>query len=229
MLRTPITDIFFDLDHTLWDFERNSALTYQHLFDNFEIEVPLEGFLKHYVPLNLAFWKAYREGRISKEKLRYERLKTVFERMDLYVSDEQIHYLSVAYIENLSAQTHLIPHCMEMLQYLSKTYKMHIITNGFEEVQARKLKNSGISHYFTEVIDADRAGVKKPDPRIFNMAIEVTGIRPESGVMIGDNFEADIQGARSVGLQALHFNVHKEPAHEVCPIIINLQQIRSYL
>ncbi len=229
MLKRPITDIFFDLDHTLWDFERNSALTYQQLFEDFEVEVPLEEFLAFYAPLNLEFWKAYREGRISKEKLRYERLKTVFDRMGIGVSDTQINHLSLAYIENLSTHTHLIPHCLETLQYLSKTYKMHIITNGFEEVQARKLKNSGIHHYFSEVIDADRAGVKKPDPRIFKMAVEVTGIRPETGVMIGDNFEADIQGARAVGLQALHFNVHDEPSHGVCPMIFNLQQIRSYL
>jgi putative hydrolase of the HAD superfamily len=229
MLRRPITDIFFDLDHTLWDFERNSALTYQKLFSDFDVEVPLEGFLEHYVPLNLSFWKEYREGKISKEKLRYERLKTVFDRMQIHVSDEQIQYLSGAYIEHLSLQTHLMPGCVETLHYLSKAYTMHIITNGFEEVQARKLKNSGIAPYFKEVIDADRAGVKKPNPRIFNLAVEVAGIRPECGVMIGDNFEADIQGARSVGLQALHFNVHNEPAHEVCPIIVSLRQIRSYL
>lgn len=229
MLSGPITDIFFDLDHTLWDFERNSALTYQGLFEDFDVDVPLSEFLKHYVPLNLEFWKAYREGRIGKEELRYERLKRVFDRMSLRVSDDQIHYLSGAYIEHLSSQTHLIPHCLETLQYLSKTYKMHIITNGFKEVQARKLENSGIRDYFTEVIDADRAGVKKPDPRIFNLAVEAAGIRPETGVMIGDSFEADIKGARSAGLQALHFNVHDEPVHELCPIILNLSQIRSFL
>jgi putative hydrolase of the HAD superfamily len=229
MPEAPITDVFFDLDHTLWDFERNSALTYQMLFERFEVEVSLERFLEHYVPLNLLFWKAFREGRISKEKLRYERLKTVFERMAFPVSDRQIHQLSEAYIENLSTQTHLLPNCVEVLQYLSGRYKMHIITNGFEEVQARKLKNSGIEHYFVEVVNSDRAGVKKPDPRIFNMAIEAAGIRPESGIMIGDSFEADILGARSVGLRALHFNVHNEPVHDVCPIIRDLGQIRGYL
>ena len=229
MLKQPITDIFFDLDHTLWDFERNSALTYEQLFNEFEVDVPLEGFLQHYVPLNLQFWKIYREGRITKEKLRYDRLKAVFDRMQIQISDAQIDYLSHAYIENLSTHTHLIPHCLETLQYLSKSYRMHIITNGFKEVQARKLKNSGIRHFFSEVIDADRAGVKKPDPRIFKMALEVVGIRPEAGVMIGDNFEADIQGARAIGLQALHFNIHDEPAHRECPMIANLQEIKSYL
>lgn len=229
MPEAAVTDVFFDLDHTLWDFERNSALTYQLLFERFEVEVSLERFLEHYVPLNFLFWKAFREGRISKEKLRYERLKTVFERMALPVSDRLIHQLSEAYIENLSAQTHLLPNCMEVLQYLKGKYKLHIITNGFEEVQARKLRNSGIEHFFTEVVNSDRAGVKKPDPRIFTMAIEAAGIEPGSGIMIGDSFEADILGARSVGLQALHFNVHDEPVHDVCPIIRDLRQIKGYL
>ena len=229
MPEAAVTDVFFDLDHTLWDFERNSALTYQLLFERFEVGVSLERFLEHYVPLNFLFWKAFREGRISKEKLRYERLKTVFERMALPVSDRLIHQLSEAYIENLSAQTHLLPNCMEVLQYLKGKYKLHIITNGFEEVQARKLRNSGIEHFFTEVVNSDRAGVKKPDPRIFTMAIEAAGIEPGSGIMIGDSFEADILGARSVGLQALHFNVHDEPVHDVCPIIRDLRQIKGYL
>ena len=229
MLKKPVTDIFFDLDHTLWDFERNSALTYQQLFQDFDLEVDLDSFLGHYVPLNLLFWKAFREGRISKEKLRYERLKTVFDRMELRVSDRQINYLSEAYIDNLSLHTHLLPNCMEILEYLNKRYKMHIITNGFEEVQTRKLSNSGIAHYFRTVVNSDRAGVKKPDPRIFNMAIEAAGIQPESGVMIGDSLEADIHGARAVGLQALHFNVHNEPSHGFCPVILDLKQIKQYL
>ncbi|MGA9239940.1 YjjG family noncanonical pyrimidine nucleotidase [Robiginitalea sp.] len=229
MLKQPITDIFFDLDHTLWDFERNSALTYEQLFRDSDLEVDLDSFLEHYVPLNLLFWKAFREGRITKEKLRYERLKTVFDRMELPVSDRQINFLSEAYIENLSSHTHLLPNCMEILEYLHKGYKMHIITNGFEEVQTRKLQNSGIAHYFRTVVNSDRAGVKKPDPRIFTMAIEAAGIQPESGVMIGDSLEADIKGARAVGLQALHFNVHNDPSHGVCPVILDLDQIKLYL
>ncbi len=229
MLRQPISDIFFDLDHTLWDFERNSALTYQNLFAEHAIDLPLDAFLAHYVPLNLQFWKKYREGRITKEKLRYQRLKSVFDRLDYAVSDEEIHTLSEAYIEQLSSHTHLVPYTLEILEYLKGRYRLHIITNGFEEVQFRKLRNSRIEGYFTEVVNSDRAGVKKPDPRIFQLALEAAGIHPETGVMIGDNLEADIQGARSVGLQALHFNVHREPEHQLCPIIQDLREIKSYL
>lgn len=229
MLKKPISDIFFDLDHTLWDFERNSALTYRNLFEEHAIELPLEEFLGHYVPLNLQFWKKYREGRITKEKLRYERLKTVFDRMGFPISDTGIHRLSEAYIEQLSSHTHLIPYCLETLDYLRGKYRLHIITNGFEEVQFRKLRNSRIDSYFQEVVNSDRAGVKKPDPGIFRIALEAAGIQPERGVMIGDSLEADIKGARSVGLQALHFNVHQEPDHQICPIIRDLREIKSYL
>ena len=229
MLKTPISDVFFDLDHTLWDFERNSARTYQDLFVEFEIEVSLKDFLHEYVPQNFIYWKQFREGRIDKETLRFERLRTVFERLGYPVTHGQIHRLSEAYISQLSSHTHLVPNCLEILEYLKGRYRLHIITNGFEDVQFRKLNNSRIAGYFTEVINSDRAGVKKPHPGIFRMALEATGIRPEAGVMIGDSLEADIAGAKGVGMQALHFNVHGEPGHGLCPVIYDLLEIKTYL
>ena len=224
-----MTDIFFDLDHTLWDFERNSALTYESIFTEHNIQVSLSDFLECYVPLNLQFWKLYREGKIEKEALRYQRLKTAFDQLDYPVEDPTIDLLSEAYIQQLSTYTHLIPWTVEVLQYLKPKYKLHIITNGFEEVQYRKLRNSGIAEYFHEVIDSERAGVKKPHPDIFNMALRLTGADPTSSVMIGDSLEADIIGARAVGLQTLHFNAHKDPHHDNGPIIEDLREIKRYL
>ncbi|MEJ2163533.1 MAG: YjjG family noncanonical pyrimidine nucleotidase [Robiginitalea sp.] len=229
MLEQPVSDIFFDLDHTLWDFERNSALTYESLFREYSIQVSLEAFLECYVPLNLHYWKEYREGRIGKESLRYERLKTVFDQLEYSVSDKEIDQLSEGYIAQLSSQTHLVPNCLEILDYLKGKYRLHIITNGFEEVQHRKLKNSRIESYFTKVVNSDLAGVKKPHPQIFRMALEMAGIRPEAGVMVGDSLEADIQGAREVGLQAIHFNIHGDPGHELCPVIGDLIELKTFL
>ena len=140
-----------------------------------------------------------------------------------------IHLLSEAYIDQLSTHTHLVPSAREILGYLKPKYKLHIITNGFEEVQSRKLNNSGISGYFKEVIDAERAGVKKPHPEIFQMALRLTGAVAQSSVMIGDSLEADILGARAVGWQTLHFNAHGDPAHPNGPIIGNLSEIKRYL
>ena len=229
MLDHPITDIFFDLDHTLWDFEKNSALTYEQIFREQEITVTLPDFLEIYIPLNLQYWKMYREGRINKERLRYERLKTVFDQLKYAISDAQILLLADEYIRHLSSKTHLMPHSIEILEYLKGKYRLHIITNGFREVQHRKLQNSRLTPYFIEVIDSERAGVKKPDPKIFEMALEVAEVPAQRALMIGDSLEADIIGSRKAGLQALHFNVHNEPLHEYCPIIHHLQEIKSYL
>lgn len=229
MLKKPITDIFFDLDHTLWDFERNSALTYEKIFRAHGIGVSLTEFLECYIPLNLKYWKLYLEGKIEKQALRYQRLRTVFDRLGYSIGDADINLLSEAYIEQLSTHTHLIPSALEVLDYLKSRYRLHIITNGFEEVQARKLDKSGIAAYFGAVVNSDRAGVKKPHPEIFRMALRLAGTTPGASVMIGDSLEADILGARAVGLQTLHFNVHGDPDHTHGPVIGELREIKRYL
>ena len=229
MLKHPITDIFFDLDHTLWDFDRNSALTYQNIFADLGIGVELSDFLHVYIPRNLQYWKLYRDGQIGKEDLRYQRLRSVFDQLGYPIADEQIYLLSEAYIEGLSTHTHLMPYALEILDYLHRGYRMHIITNGFEEVQFRKLRNCGIEHYFAQVIHSERAGVQKPNPRIFELALREAGVEAHKAVMIGDSLEADILGARAVGLQALHYNVHDDPSHDYCPIIRHLGEIKNHL
>ncbi|MDG1572083.1 YjjG family noncanonical pyrimidine nucleotidase [Robiginitalea sp. M366] len=229
MLKHPITDIFFDLDHTLWDFERNSALTYASIFEIHGVGVNLEAFLEAYIPLNLAFWKRYRDGEITAEDLRYQRLKTVFDRLGYTAGDELIHLLSEAYIDQLSTHTHLLPDALDILEYLQGSYRLHIITNGFEQVQLRKLRNSQIAGFFQEVIHSETAGVKKPHPRIFELALDRSGAQAACSVMIGDNLEADILGARQVGMQALHLHVHGEAGYGVCPVIRELREIKNYL
>ena len=229
MLKQPVTDVFFDLDHTLWDFERNSALTYRKVFELHGMDLDLEVFLAIYVPANLRFWKMYREGRITKEALRRRRLQEVFSEMGIRVDTPTIDRLADAYIEYLSTHTHLVPYSREILDYLGGRYRLHIITNGFEEVQARKLQNSGIAAYFTEVVNSERAGVKKPHPAIFRLALRLAGAEPASCVMIGDSLEADILGARAAGLQTLHYNAHNDPVHENGPVISHLREIKSYL
>ncbi|MBT8204083.1 MAG: YjjG family noncanonical pyrimidine nucleotidase, partial [Eudoraea sp.] len=213
MYRNLITDIFFDLDHTIWDFEKNSALTFDKIFADNEIEVDMEAFFEIYVPLNLSYWKLYREEKISKPELRYQRLRNTFDQLSVSISDELIHTLSVEYIEHLCTFNHLIPNALQILEYLKPNYKLHIITNGFQEVQHKKLENASISEYFQQVIDSETAGVKKPDPHIFNYSLKQANVLPEKAIMIGDSLEADVLGARAVGLHTLHFNVHNDPSH----------------
>ncbi|SHJ74918.1 YjjG family noncanonical pyrimidine nucleotidase [Pseudozobellia thermophila] len=229
MLRNTVTDIFFDLDHTLWDFEKNSALTFEKILLDHNIDISLDDFLKVYVPANHAFWKLYREERITKEELRYQRLKTVFDRLRYRVSDTLIHKMAEDYIANLSSYNHLFPNAVAVLDYLKPKYNLHVITNGFREVQGRKLRNAGIHQYFGQVIDSEMAGVKKPNPIIFELALEKAGTRPERSLMIGDSLEADIQGALAVGYHAVHFNAHGEPAHGHCKMIDDLIEIKFFL
>jgi len=229
MHRQNISDIFFDLDHTLWDFEKNSALTFQKIFTEVEIDVNLPEFLEVYVPVNLAFWKLYREDKIKKPELRYQRLKTTFDAIQYDIKDEVINILSTEYITNLAAFNNLLPNTVEILNYLKPKYRLHIITNGFEEVQTRKLVNSNIFEYFDQVINSEMAGVKKPNPEIFELALKKANTAADKSLMVGDNIEADILGAKAVGFHALHINAHNDPKHEHCAMIDDLREIKNYL
>ncbi|NER15147.1 noncanonical pyrimidine nucleotidase, YjjG family [Leptobacterium flavescens] len=228
-MKDKITDIFFDLDHTLWDFDRNSNLTFGKILKTNRVDVLLEDFVKVYVPLNAEYWKLYREERISKEELRYGRLKDTFDRLKMKVEDELIHRLSDQYIQELPNQNYLFENTTEILDYLRPNYKLHIITNGFEEVQKGKLNNSKIGHFFTHIINSEMVGVKKPNPRIFEFALEKASVSPENTVMIGDNLEADILGAKNMGMNTLHFNSNNEEIHDHSIIINDLLEIKQYL
>ena len=229
MFNNFVTDIFFDLDHTLWDFEKNSMLTFRKIFDENDIHIRLDSFLEYYVPLNLHYWKLYREERISKTELRYQRLKRSFDALEYAVEDHTINRLSESYIEHLSSFNNLVPNAIEILNYLKPKYRLHIITNGFEEIQEKKLRESDIFNYFDKIINSEMAGVKKPNPRIFQLALEMAEVVPEKSLMIGDSIEADILGAQSVGLNTIHFNAHNDPMHDYCEIIHDLGEIKSYL
>ena len=229
MYKELVTDVFFDLDHTLWDFEKNSALTFEKIFRESELEVDLNRFLKVYAPINLAYWKLYREEKISKPDLRYARLRNTFDQLSIRVEDHTINSLAVEYIEHLSTFNHLIPNTLAILDYLRPKYRLHIITNGFQEIQRKKLENASIASYFEHVIDSETAGVKKPNPHIFNYSLQVAAVRPDKAIMIGDSLEADVLGARAVGLHTIHFNAHNDPSHEYGEIIDDLIEIKAYL
>lgn len=229
MFKDLITDVFFDLDHTLWDFEKNSALTFEKILAQNQVPVKLEDFLEVYVPNNFVFWRLFREEKITKTELRYQRLKTTFDTLGLEVTDVLVHNLSEAYIANLSSYNHLFPNAISILNYLKPKYKLHIITNGFEEVQNKKISNSNLDSFFDHVINSEMAGVKKPNPIIFNLALERANAQPEKSLMIGDSLEADILGAKAVGFKVLHFNAHNEQKHEYCDMITDLSEIKLYL
>ncbi len=202
----PITDVFFDLDHTLWDFEKNSELAFYNVFEIHKIEINIPLFLSIYEPINLQYWKWYRDEKITKQQLRRGRLNDAFAQLGLTFPTKIIDSLAESYIEYLPLHNHLLPGTIEVLNYLKPKYKLHIITNGFEEVQTRKLKNSNIHPYFNSITNSEKVGVKKPNPLIFYYALNQANTIPEKSVMIGDNIEADILGANAVGMYTLLFS-----------------------
>lgn len=224
-----LTDIFFDLDHTLWDFETNSAHTFEKILGRNRVRVELDAFLGIYSPINFEMWKRYREQEIGQDELRYQRLKRTFDALDMDVGDVLIHRLSQEYIEHLPEHTHLLPNTLEVLEYLYPKYNLHIITNGFQEVQSRKLKGSGIDRFFNILVNSEMAGAKKPDPQIFRMALEMAGADPGCSLMVGDNLQADILGAKRMGMQAIHYNSNGEAGHDICRIIHDLIEIKSLI
>ncbi|MEL4306535.1 YjjG family noncanonical pyrimidine nucleotidase [Joostella sp. CR20] len=229
MQHKDITDVFFDLDHTLWDFEKNSALTYQKIFSDHEIGINLSDFLTEYVPYNQELWKLYQEDKVSKEDLRYKRLKVTFDRLGLKVNDAKIFQLSDDYITYLSSFNHLFSDTIETLDYLAPKYKLHIITNGFAEVQLGKLKNSKIYHYFNVIMDSETAGVKKPNPLIFQTALQQANVKAENSMMIGDSYDADIIGAQGVGMHTLFYAPTEDYLNVNTEKVAELKQIKQYL
>lgn len=229
MKLADIKHIFFDLDHTLWDFDKNSGLAFTSIFLKNRIGVEMESFLQAYTPINANYWKLYRENKVSQEELRYGRLREAFDKLKVEVSDAQLKLLSTDYIDYLPRHNHLLEGTLEILEYLRPNYSLHIITNGFKEVQHLKMKNSGILDYFETVTTSEDAGVKKPDRLIFEKALEDAGAKVAESVMIGDNVEADILGAKEIGMQAILYNYYGEPCLVDCPQVLKMKEIEVYL
>ncbi len=224
-----ITDVFFDLDHTLWDFDRNSALTFDKIFKLNNIEVKLQDFLNHYQGINQNYWKLFREEKIDKDTLRFGRLNDAFLAIGEKVSKDVIVKLSDDYITYLSTFNHLFDDTVEILNYLQPKYKLHIITNGFEEVQHKKLIRSNIHKFFKTITNSETTGVKKPNPIIFNFALDQAKAKVENSIMVGDSYEADILGAQNIGMDVIFLDVKNVVKTNGVKKINNLKQIKEFL
>lgn len=228
-MNKELTDIFFDLDHTLWDFDRNSELAFAKIFEKNTIDVDLQVFLEVYFPINFQYWKWYREERVTKSQLRYGRFKKTFDALKISVTDDVIDKLSDDYIIHLPDHNFLFDGTIELLDYLKGKYKLHIITNGFEEVQMTKLEKSNIVSYFDTITTSEAAGVKKPNPRIFKVALQAAQATAEGSMMIGDTYEADILGAERMNMKTICFNYHNLEMPEGQIVVNELLEIQKYL
>lgn len=224
-----ITDVFFDLDHTLWDFDKNSALAFEKIFRLHNINVDLKDFLLRYNAINLQYWKLYREEKIDKDLMRFGRLNDTFSGMHYGIDKELIKKLSVDYITYLTDNNYLYTDTITVLEYLHKSYNLHILSNGFEEIQSKKLIKSNILHYFKTVTNGESIGVKKPNPQIFHYAIEKANTSIERSIMIGDGYEADVLGALNIGMDVIFFDEFHKPAEAHIKKINHLIELKKYL
>lgn len=203
-----ITDLFFDLDHTIYDFDKNSALTFQAIFTEMQLS-DVDDFMMHFKPINDAYWERFSREEISRDFLRYGRLKDTFDAIDVKINDDHIYYIADEFIGKLPNYNHVFDGAYETLDVLKNNYRLHIITNGPDSVQEKKLKNANLTGYFQTITNSEIAGVKKPHPRIFQHALITANTKAENSLMIGDNINADVHGALNVGMQAVWFNEFK--------------------
>jgi putative hydrolase of the HAD superfamily len=228
-MKTNITDIFFDLDHTLWDFDKNSEIAFNRIFKNKFPDICCNDFIEKYIPINQACWKLYQNDEISHPELRYNRLKLSFDAINIAVSDEDINQIANDYIDSLTENNHLFDGAIEILEYLKPKYKLHIITNGFANIQDKKINNALLSGYFSTITNSESAGVKKPNSIIFDYAVNLAQASKENCIMIGDCLDADVNGALNAGLDAIFFNDKKMKAPENIKQINNLLELKKYL
>jgi YjjG family noncanonical pyrimidine nucleotidase len=207
--RLPYKCIFFDLDHTLWDYEKNSFETLQEIFNNFNLKNcgvnDCTDFQQQFRKVNTELWDLYDREVITSDVIRAERFKRILEHFDVY--DENLcTHLSVTYLNDCPKKGNLFPHAIETLQYLSQHYQLTIVTNGFEDTQNVKLTAGNVQHYFDHIITSQKAGARKPSKTIFEYAMRVNNVKPSEVVMIGDNLITDIGGAKNAAIDTVFFN-----------------------
>ena len=224
-----ITDVFFDLDHTLWDFDRNSVLAFDKIFKAHHPALNTEAFIEIYAPINQACWKLYQVDKITHEELRYQRLRQSFDAMNYSISDEAIDKIAHDYIAFLPDNNQLFDGAIEVLDYLLPKYNLHIITNGFAEVQYKKINNSGLGNYFKTITNSEMAGVKKPHRNIFEFALSLAKANKENAIMIGDCIEADVRGAIDFGMKAILFDEKNSHSMPEVPTINRLVELKNIL
>ena len=204
--------LFFDLDHTLWDFETNADETLRHLFAEHNISrhgVSVEKFIKEYSDINHGLWRLYQGGKINQQQLRATRFPRTFVQMGLREEDSPAG-ISEQFTDILPQKKAVFPYTYEVLDYLrDKGYRLHLITNGFRDIQYLKLDASQLTEYFEEIVTSECCGHLKPDTRIFEHALERAGANAPESLMIGDNLECDVLGAYNAGLDQVYFNPAK--------------------
>lgn len=225
--------IFFDLDHTLWDFDRNSAATLERLYREYRLDergiTDFDTFVEYYNGHNQRLWDRFRKGYMRREELRWKRFWITL--LDFKIANEMLaHELSSAYLEILPTQTILVPYAKEVLDHCKEKYTLHLITNGFELTQKMKLQFSGLGGYFKEIITSERSHAMKPHPTIFEYALKSAGATIDDSIMIGDALDVDVLGAKQAGWDHVYYNPLKTAhEHKLTYEISCLSELKSIL
>jgi putative hydrolase of the HAD superfamily len=227
-----IKHIFFDLDHTIWDFDKNAQETLHELYLHYKLEelglASAEAFISTYTENNHSLWADYHVGKISKETLRAERFSRTF--IQLGVHPERIpQQFEDDYVRITPYKKNLFRGSEKVLAYLQQKYTLHIISNGFKESTLIKMDVSGLNPYFTNVIISEDVGINKPDKAIFEYALDKAKALKHESIMIGDSIEADIRGAQGFGMKAIYFNpLNKELPEDVQWQITHLEELLNH-
>jgi putative hydrolase of the HAD superfamily len=210
--------LFFDLDGTLWDLKGNTQDAFQILFDRFGDQlsgIDKKKFIQRYHIHNDRVWALYRDGKIEKEVLRYIRFERAFSDSGMAADADFIRLFSDAFLEICPRQPGVLDGAHDLLQYCTGKYTLHIITNGFIEVQGLKMDAARLNEYFTHVINSEHCGVRKPYPGIFEYALNITGAERDSSLMIGDDWDADVLGARDFGMDQVFLTATEDMMNEI--------------
>jgi len=224
--------LIFDLDDTIWDFQKNSKETLLGLHQDYKLEdkgVSKQTFLQTFKEVNGRLWDQFDEGLITRDVIREKRFHSVLDKLAINHNGEAIQ-MQDEFMQKCSTSPFLVEGALQVLQRFQSTHTFHILSNGFDEIQFVKLESSGVMHYFDKIITSGRAGFRKPQPEIFEFALHEIGVSKEECIMIGDNPVADIEGAYHFGMDQVYYNTHeKECAITPTFTIQNLNELLSIL
>jgi len=226
--------LFFDLDHTLWDFETNAKQAMEEIYQTLSLSdkgIPdFDAFYDRYSYHNHRLWDRYTKGFIKQDELRCKRMWLAL--LDFKLADEPLsRRMAAEFLELLPTKNTLFPYTVEILQYLQeKNYRMHLVTNGFEKVQYEKIKQANLAGFFDQVITSEASNSLKPNREIFEYAFSKAGARAAESIMIGDNQDADIEGGKNAGMDTIFVNhLHVEPYTKPTYIVYHLKELENIL
>lgn len=225
--------VFFDLDHTLWDYDANASEALFELYDKYRFEelgtFSKEELVNTFFEVNYELWDLYNYHRISRADIRKRRFPRIFQRLSTGL-EHLPAALEMEYIALAPTKSRVFPHSHEVLDYLKSKYQLHVITNGFDDIQATKIASSQFQDYFGHIITSESSKSRKPNPKIFEVAFELTGADEFNSIMIGDNLNSDIAGAKRMGMDYVWFNPQKiETNVDVQREISNLLELKTIL